>query len=75
MNKIGADTTLKNIGTTQAADNAAEFLKTLANPNRLIILLCLRMGELCVGDLEKNLNISQSAKQQLTSIIYNYSNN
>ena len=49
---------------SKAAENAAELLKTLANPNRLIILDCLMQGEFCVGDLEKSLNISQSALSQ-----------
>ncbi|MCL4166315.1 UNVERIFIED_CONTAM: hypothetical protein GTU68_042317, partial [Idotea baltica] len=31
---------------------------------RLIILACLKKGESCVGDLEKSLNISQSALSQ-----------
>ncbi len=48
----------------QVADNAAKILKTLANPNRLIILGSLMEGETCVGDLEKGLNISQSALSQ-----------
>ncbi|MBL4800562.1 MAG: winged helix-turn-helix transcriptional regulator [Emcibacter sp.] len=43
---------------------AADFLKTLANSNRLVILSRLLGTERCVGDLEKNLNISQSALSQ-----------
>lgn len=43
---------------------AADFLKTLANSNRLVILSRLLGKETCVGDLEKNLNISQSALSQ-----------
>ena len=43
---------------------AAGFLKTLANSNRLVILSRLLDKEKCVGDLEKNLNISQSALSQ-----------
>lgn len=43
---------------------AAGFLKTLANSNRLVILSRLLDDEKCVGDLEKNLNISQSALSQ-----------
>lgn len=43
---------------------AADFLKTLANSNRLVILSRLLDEEMCVGDLEKNLNISQSALSQ-----------
>lgn len=42
----------------------AGFLKTLANSNRLVILSQLLGKEMCVGDLEKNLNISQSALSQ-----------
>lgn len=64
MNKINKEDSRKNVEISQAADNAAEFLKTLANPNRLIILSCLTKGESCVGDLEKSLNISQSALSQ-----------
>ncbi len=43
---------------------AADFLKTLANSNRLMILSRLLGKEICVGDLEKNLDISQSALSQ-----------
>ncbi len=43
---------------------AANFLKTLANSNRLVILSRLLGKEMCVGDLEKNLEISQSALSQ-----------
>lgn len=53
-----------NVKFKQTADNASEFLKSLANTNRLIILSCLKKGESCVGDLEKNLDISQSALSQ-----------
>ena len=48
----------------QVAGNAANLLKTLANSNRLIILGSLMENEKCVGDLEKSLNISQSALSQ-----------
>ena len=64
MNNQGNDNSQKNIELSQAAEKAAEFLKTLANPNRLIILGCLLKGESCVGDLEKSLSISQSALSQ-----------
>ncbi|MBT6037283.1 MAG: winged helix-turn-helix transcriptional regulator, partial [Kordiimonadaceae bacterium] len=53
-----------NSNSSQDAENAAKFLKTLANPNRLIILNLLMNNESCVGDLEKSLNISQSALSQ-----------
>ncbi|MCC3860290.1 ArsR/SmtB family transcription factor [Pseudemcibacter aquimaris] len=64
MKKLGEENSHLNIDMSQAAENAAEFLKTLANPNRLIILGCLLKGESNVGELEKSLNISQSALSQ-----------
>ncbi|MBL4602055.1 MAG: winged helix-turn-helix transcriptional regulator [Emcibacteraceae bacterium] len=64
MNNKGKENNQQNIELLQIADNAARFLKTLANSNRLIILGKLVKGECCVGDLEKDLNISQSALSQ-----------
>jgi len=46
------------------AIEVAEFLKTLANSNRLVILNQLLGKEMCVGDLEQDLDISQSALSQ-----------
>ena len=46
------------------AESSAAFLKLLANPTRLLVLCNLIEGERCVGDLEKNLDISQSALSQ-----------
>ncbi|MAU41129.1 MAG: transcriptional regulator [Kordiimonas sp.] len=43
---------------------AADFLKTLSNANRLMILCHLVGGEMCVSALEKELDISQSALSQ-----------
>lgn len=64
MNKIG-DIDSRNINnSSQDAEKAAKFLKILANPNRLIILNILMKSETCVGDMEKCLNISQSALSQ-----------
>jgi len=54
------DSNKVRINSTEVAD----FLKTLANSNRLVILSRLLGKEMCVGDLEKNLNISQSALSQ-----------
>ncbi len=64
MNNKGDNVSQEELEVSQTADIAAEFLKTLANPNRLIILGRLQKGESCVGDLEKSLNISQSALSQ-----------
>jgi len=46
------------------AEAAAAFLKNLANPSRLIILCLLTQGELCVTDIQKHLDISQTALSQ-----------
>jgi len=46
------------------AESSAAFLKLLSNPTRLLVLCRLIEGECCVGDLEKNLDISQSALSQ-----------
>lgn len=64
MNKKRKENNQQSAELPQAADNAAGFLRTLANSNRLIILRRLLEGECCVGDLEKDLNISQSALSQ-----------
>ena len=45
-------------------ENSSSFLKLLSNPTRLMMLCNLIESERCVGDLEKDLNISQSALSQ-----------
>jgi hypothetical protein len=54
MNNNGEDNNIENTEFAQVTEKAVEFLRTLANYNRLIILSCLLKGEFCVGDLEKN---------------------
>ncbi len=49
---------------TQHASAAAQLLKALANPYRLQILCILGESELSVGDLNKSLELSQSALSQ-----------
>jgi DNA-binding transcriptional ArsR family regulator len=44
----------------QAADAAAEMLKTLSNPARLRLLCAMMQGEMSVGELEEALGASQS---------------
>ncbi len=46
------------------ADGAAKFLRSLANPNRLMILCLLAQGRLSVGEIEDALPLSQSALSQ-----------
>ena len=46
------------------AGEAARFLKQLASPVRLLILCNLVEGEKCVGELEQEIGVSQSALSQ-----------
>ena len=49
--------------------NAADFLKALANPNRLMILCFLREGEFSVSELEDKLDLRQpTLSQQLARL-------
>lgn len=51
------------------AQRASNFLKALANENRLVILCCLADGEKNVGELEALLGIRQpSLSQQLARL-------
>ncbi|GAB4184133.1 MAG: metalloregulator ArsR/SmtB family transcription factor [Wenzhouxiangellaceae bacterium] len=51
------------------ADDAARLLKALANPARLQVLCCLVHGELSVGQINKNVALSQSALSQHLAIL------
>ena len=46
------------------ADDAADFLKSIANPCRLVLLCELSKGERAVGELEAVAGLSQSAVSQ-----------
>lgn len=46
------------------ADDAADFLKALANPHRLQILCVLGTREMAVGELNEIVPLSQSALSQ-----------
>lgn len=51
----------------EAAADAARLLKTLSNPDRLMLLCRLSQGEASVGELEAGLGIVQpTLSQQLT---------
>jgi DNA-binding transcriptional ArsR family regulator len=55
--------------TREKAEAAANFMKILANPNRLMIACTLLQGEQAVGDLEITLGIRQpSLSQQLAEL-------
>lgn len=48
----------------QNAQEASRLLKSLANPNRLMVLCHLIKGECTVGELERRVGLSQSALSQ-----------
>ena len=51
----------------ESADKACQLVKTLANPNRLMLLCHLSQAESCVGELESLVEIEQpTLSQQLT---------
>ncbi|CUA97204.1 transcriptional regulator, ArsR family [Thiomonas bhubaneswarensis] len=49
------------------SEQAGALLKTLGNPDRLLILCQINRGEICVSDLEAACDVSQpTLSQQLT---------
>lgn len=48
----------------RSAEKASDFLKSLANPNRLRILCLIMEGERPVGELAEAIGINQSATSQ-----------
>lgn len=55
----------------QHAENAAGFLKLMANPHRLMILCHLLDTELSVSELNAHLPLSQSALSQHLAVLRN----
>lgn len=54
---------------SKSADRAADFLKALANRNRLTILCLLSRGERSVSELEAFLNIRQPTLSQQLAVL------
>lgn len=54
---------------SKSADHAADFLKALANRNRLTILCLLSQGERSVSDLESFLSIRQPTLSQQLAVL------
>ena len=54
-----------------AATQTASRLKTLGNPDRLIILCQLTQGEACVSELEETLGILQPTLSQQLTVLRN----
>ena len=58
---------MNTLSPEQLSENAhrvANFLKQIANPNRLMILCALAQQELSVGQLNQQIDLSQSALSQ-----------
>ncbi|MDT8408151.1 MAG: metalloregulator ArsR/SmtB family transcription factor [Wenzhouxiangellaceae bacterium] len=53
------------------ADDAAQFLKMMANPHRLMILCHLLEGEMSVSNINRHLPLSQSALSQHLAVLRN----
>jgi ArsR family transcriptional regulator, virulence genes transcriptional regulator len=51
--------------------NAARLMRSLANPQRLLILCALSQGELSVGELNERVTLSQSALSQHLAVLRN----
>jgi len=51
------------------AGDAAQMLKALANENRLMLLCTLSEGELSVGQLNEQVDLSQSALSQHLAVL------
>ena len=54
-----------------AADQAVGALKILANVERLLLLCQLSQGEMCVSDLEAQLDIRQPTLSQQLGVLRN----
>ncbi len=52
-----------------AADRTSSMLKTLSNPDRLLLLCQISQGECCVGDLEEALDIHQPTLSQQLGVL------
>ncbi len=55
----------------QAAGQAVGLLRLLANEDRLLLLCQLSQGELCVSDLEEQLQIRQPTLSQQLGVLRN----
>lgn len=53
----------------RSARDAAGLLKSLASPNRLLILCRLAQGEASVGEMERALGLRQSALSQQLALL------
>lgn len=52
------------------AEKASKLLKAMSNHNRLMIMCTLAQGELCVGQINAKVQLSQSALSQHLAILH-----
>lgn len=64
-----SDETISLDAMRAAADNARALLKTLSNPDRLLLLCKLSQGEHCVSDLESAVGIHQPTLSQQLGVL------
>jgi ArsR family transcriptional regulator len=69
MEPVMTDPVLDIEALREAADTATDFLRTLANPDRLILLCQLSGGEHCVSDLENDTGIPQPTLSQQLAVL------
>ena len=63
------DTVVELDALREAADEASALLKTLANPDRLLVMCELALGEKNVGELEQALGIVQPTLSQQLAVL------
>jgi len=66
---MSASATIDLAELRSAADSACRLLKTLSNPDRLLLLCRLAQGEACVGELESELGITQPTLSQQLGVL------
>ena len=69
MPAVKANISLKKI--QSSADAACRLMKVLSNRDRMMLLCQISQGEMCVGELEECLDISQPTLSQQLSILRN----
>lgn len=52
-----------------STNDASRFLRSLSNPDRLLLLCQLSQGELCVGDLEQLTGVEQPTLSQQLGVL------
>ena len=64
-----ADPVMDLASLRSSADAACRLMKTLSNPDRLLLLCQLAQGEMRVGELEKRVGIAQPTLSQQLGVL------